>query len=144
MQLALREGVAPGPGPLVHPENEGFWNAVKEGTFRLQKCSACGTVRFPVAPCCWKCLSTDHSWEEIDGNGTVAAAIRIERATGNQEWQQAVPYITGMIDIGDGLRVPGRILCKCGKGAIHGERVEMVRIGCLDGSFTYAFEHTCE
>jgi len=143
-ELPLRRDVVPGSGPFVHPENAGFWESLTEGQLRLQQCSECGTVRFPIAPTCWKCLAPAHEWREIDGNGTVAAAIRIERATGNAVWQEATPYFTGLVDTVAGIRLPGRILCRCGEGARMGSPVRVVRIPTKSEYSTYAFEHECE
>lgn len=144
IQIPLRDGVAAGPGPFVHPENETFWRSIDEGKLRLQKCSACGTIRFPVAPCCWRCLSMDHQWVDVDADGTVAVAVLVERATGNPVWQDAVPFLTGLVDTHAGIRLPGRILCRCGKGAVNGTKVGVVRIRTRSDHLAYAFEHNCE
>lgn len=142
-QLRRCDDVAPGPAPLIHPENERFWGSIDEGVFRLQRCSECGVVRFPVAPCCWKCLSNRYSWDEVDGAGTVTVAVRVERATGSADWHDAVPFLSGLVDINAGVRLPGRIVCRCGRGADHGAAVTMVRLPAHAGSTVYGFEHAC-
>lgn len=142
--VVLRTEVAPGPAPLVHPENQPFWDGLDVGVFRLQRCSDCGKVRFPLAPCCWSCMSGDYTWEEMDGSGTVAVAIRVERATGSSDWEGAVPFFSGLVDSNAGVRLPGRILCACGQGAIHGTSVSMIRFVAGDERTVYGFEHACE
>lgn len=141
--LPIRQDVVPGPAPVVHPENEGFWNALKEGGLRLQQCAGCGTIRFPVAPSCWRCLSFEHSWVDVDADGTVAAATEIVRATGNPVWQDATPYLTGLVDTRAGVRLPGRILCTCGAASRHGTPVTPVRVPTRGEWITYAFQHDC-
>jgi uncharacterized OB-fold protein len=142
-QLKRRDDVAPGPPPLVHPENQPFWESLDEGLFRLQRCDDCGVTRFPVAPCCWQCLSTRSTWEEADGSGTVAVAVRVERAVGSADWHDAVPFLSGLVDANAGVRLPGRILCICGKGADHGAEVTMIRIPTRADKTVYGFEHAC-
>lgn len=143
-EIPLREDVVPGPGPVVHPENAGFWDSLNEGTLRLQRCSACQVVRFPVAPCCWHCLSIDYEWVEVEASGTVAASTNVMRATGNPVWQEAVPFLSGLVDTAAGVRLPGRILCRCGRAAAHGTPVRVVRIPTRTDQVVYAFEHDCE
>jgi uncharacterized OB-fold protein len=127
----------------VHPENERFWESLGEGQFRLQECSACGTRRFPLAPCCFACLSLRYDWKEIAATGRVSAAITVHRATGDAAWAGAVPFLTGVVDLDAGLRLPGRLLCHCGLAARHGTPVTLVSIPTTGPVSAYAFEHSC-
>ncbi|GAA1857282.1 hypothetical protein GCM10009836_41930 [Pseudonocardia ailaonensis] len=99
-----------GPAPVVHPESEPFWRGLGEGRLELQKCNSCGTVRWPIAPVCWNCTSLDATWTPVATSGTVSAAVTVRRATGNQVWADVVPFVSAMVDMADGLRLPGRIL----------------------------------
>jgi uncharacterized OB-fold protein len=143
-ELPFRADVLPGPGPVVHPEIEGFWSALEAGHFVLPRCEDCGTIRFPVVGACWRCLSRQYTWEPVTASGTVAVAITLFRATGRQDLAPAVPYLTGLVDLDGGPRLPGRILCRCGDGAHRGARVEMVRVPTNDDRVVFAFEHGCE
>jgi uncharacterized protein len=109
---ALRQvGEYRGPGPVVHPESEPFWRGLGEGRLELQRCDSCGTVRFPVAPVCWNCGSLEYTWTGVATEGTVSAAVTVHRATGNQLWAGEVPFVTAQVDMADGHRLPGRVLC---------------------------------
>ncbi|MBV8087815.1 MAG: hypothetical protein JO247_23650, partial [Chloroflexi bacterium] len=57
------------PAPPIHPENEPFWQGLKENELRLQVCSSCGTPRFPVAPVCFACFSDAFEWKPMSGRG---------------------------------------------------------------------------
>lgn len=132
-----------GEAPLVHPESAEFWASVAAGVFRLQRCLHCGTVRFPLAPVCWNCLSPDHVLADMDPDGVVVASIVIERVTSGSVWAQHVPYRTGLVDLGGGLRIPGRILCGCGQAGTPGTPVQMCRVATEDGQPVFAFWHDC-
>jgi acetyl-CoA acetyltransferase/uncharacterized OB-fold protein len=59
------------PIPLVTLDNEFFWRAGAEGTLRLQRCTNCGQLRFPVAPVCPYCRSTGTGISDVAGSGVV-------------------------------------------------------------------------
>jgi uncharacterized protein len=133
-----------GEGPVVHPETAAFWAGLAGGAFRLQRCLGCATVRFPLAPACWNCLSPDFVLADVDGSGVVAASIVVERVTSGSVWAQHVPYRTGLVDLAAGLRLPGRILCRCGQAAMPGTPVRMCRVRAAGGQQVFAFWHECD
>ncbi|HVT68441.1 MAG TPA: OB-fold domain-containing protein, partial [Trebonia sp.] len=120
------------------------WSALAGGAFRLQRCLGCGTVRFPLAPVCWNCLSPDCELADADGSGTVATSVVVHRVTSGSVWARHVPYRTGLVDLAAGPRVPGRILCGCGQAARPGTPVRMCRIPTEEeGQYVFAFAHDC-
>jgi uncharacterized OB-fold protein len=143
MMLPTYPAVNAGPAPLAHPEVAELWNAIGDGRFCLQRCRACGTVRFPPAPACWRCLSTDTELEEVDGPGTVAVAVVVEQVTSGSGWSQAAPYRCGLVDIPGEVRVPGRIFCDCGQAAVAGTVVTPCRVATENGAWVFAFTHSC-
>ena len=140
-----------GEAPIVHPDVAEFWAGIAAGAFRLQRCLRCDIVRFPLAPLCWNCLSPDYVLDDIDGSGTVAVSIVIERVTSGSVWAAQVPYRTGLVNLGAGPRVPGRILCRCGQAARPGTPVRMCRVAAAEGQadgqahgqYMFAFAHEC-
>jgi len=132
-----------GEAPIAHPDAAAFWAGIADGAFRLQRCLRCDTVRFPLAPVCWNCLSPDYVLDDVDGSGTVAASIVIERVTSGSVWAAHVPYRTGLVNLHAGPRVPGRILCTCGQAARPGTPVRMCRVAATGGQEVFAFAHQC-
>jgi uncharacterized OB-fold protein len=132
-----------GEAPIAHPDAAAFWAGIADGAFRLPRCLRCGTVRFPLAPVCWNCLSPDYVLDDVDGSGTVAASIVVERVTSGSVWAAHVPYRTGLVNLEAGPRVPGRILCRCGQAARPGTPVRMCRVTAADGQDVFAFAHQC-
>ena len=48
---------------LAGPADKDFWACCAKGELRLQRCTQCRTLRYPVSPVCHECLSYDHEWE---------------------------------------------------------------------------------
>lgn len=141
---ALRSaGEYVGPAPVVHPDNEMFWSALGRGDLELQRCAVCATVRFPVAPVCYHCGSSAAEWVGVPADGTVSAAIRIERATGDQVWATQVPFVAGQVDTASGIRLPGRIFCVCDGALEHGAEVIGGYLTASDGHGVLCFLHGC-
>ncbi|MBN9110228.1 MAG: OB-fold domain-containing protein [Pseudonocardia sp.] len=123
-----------GPAPVVHPETEPFWRGLAEGRLRLQRCTPCGTVRFPLGPVCWRCGSFDHEWTDVATAGTVSAAVTVRRATGDPLWAGEVPLVSAQIDMDSaGVRLPGRILCDPDTPPPHGTPVDAAYLAAADG-----------
>jgi len=134
---------APPVDPVVHPETEPFWHGIAVGELRVQRCTRCGTHRFPFGPVCFRCLSFDYTWEPLGGNGTVAVAAVVRRATGDKAWEPYVPFISGLVDLEHGLRLPGRILCTCGAATRRGTEVHAVVLTAPGRSDVHGFMHSC-
>jgi uncharacterized OB-fold protein len=59
------------PLPEVTPLTEPFWSALRERRLVVQRCTACGTLRFPPEVGCYACASRDASWAEMSGRATL-------------------------------------------------------------------------
>lgn len=147
-----RISAAPGPAPHVHPDIAGFWDSLREGHLSLQRCGECGTIRFPLSTHCHRCLSGEYVWEAIEPRGTVNVAIRAHEAVGalpasgvslTEPWRSMTPYLTGVVDMEAGVRLPGRIACECGKALTPGTPVRAVLLDAADGATVYGFAHSC-
>ncbi|WP_181311294.1 Zn-ribbon domain-containing OB-fold protein [Nocardioides campestrisoli] len=148
-----RADAAPGPDPHSHPDVAGFWDGLAEGFLKVQRCRDCGTARFPLAPGCHACLGLDADWEAIDPAGTVNVAVRAHEAVATlppsgvslpAPWKGLAPYLTGAVDMPAGVRLPGRIICRCGEALRPGTPVRAVLLDTLSGLTGYGFAHACE
>ncbi|GEL22697.1 hypothetical protein PSU4_16510 [Pseudonocardia sulfidoxydans NBRC 16205] len=133
MSRLRRVGEHRGPAPVVHPETEPFWRGLGEGRLQLQRCTTCGTVRFPLGPVCWRCGGFGHDWTDVATTGTVSAAVTVRRATGDPLWAGEVPLVSAQVDMSDGLRLPGRVLCDPDAPPPHGTPVEAAYLATEDG-----------
>jgi hypothetical protein len=92
-----------------------FWAAGLEGTLRLQKCSACAHVRFPLDWICPRCLSSEYEWAPLSGRGTVQTFIRFQHAY-DPSWEDRVPYVVALIQLEEG---PVMISNVVGEGSLN-------------------------
>jgi uncharacterized protein len=67
-------------GPRLYSHyDEPMWESIASGTMRLQKCGACGSMRYPPGPVCPKCLSTEFVWTPIAGGGRILSWTTFHR-----------------------------------------------------------------
>lgn len=85
-----------------------FEAGLAERVLRLQACTDCGRVRFPVAPVCPYCGSADGEWREVEGRGRVHSWVRYHRAFA-PEFEPLVPYSVLCVELDAGVRLFGRV-----------------------------------
>ncbi|HVM94890.1 MAG TPA: zinc ribbon domain-containing protein, partial [Candidatus Acidoferrales bacterium] len=59
------------PTPVPNFDNAGFWEACRKHELRIQRCSACGTLRHHPRPMCPACNSVDYDWQLVSGRATL-------------------------------------------------------------------------
>jgi uncharacterized OB-fold protein len=59
------------PKPASLWDTHVFWDFCKAHELRMQRCSACGTIRFPPRPFCAECRRREATWEPVSGRGAV-------------------------------------------------------------------------
>jgi uncharacterized OB-fold protein len=86
--------------PTIDDANRPFWDGCRDGVLRLQRC-ACGHARYPIAPICPVCLSTEFVWEEFEGRGEVYS-FGVFRHAYNDAWRDRVPYVVALVRLDSG------------------------------------------
>jgi uncharacterized OB-fold protein len=71
------------------------------------KCNACSSLILPPKPMCTKCLSTNLKWVELKGTGKLLSYTVIHVAP--EQFQSMTPYIVGIVELDEGIRLPGMI-----------------------------------
>ena len=84
-----------------------FYRFVSEKRLMAAKCNECGTVLLPPKPMCTKCLSTHLKWIELEGAGKLLSYTIIYIAP--EQFQSITPYSVGIVELQNGLRLPGMI-----------------------------------
>jgi uncharacterized OB-fold protein len=118
--------------------NEPFFAGLADRRLRLQRCAACGHARYPVAPACPRCGSTDARWVQLAGTGAVHSWIRYRRSY-LAEFEPLMPYVVVCIALDDGPRMFGRLAGAEGDPAV-GDRVRMIVERLPSGTHTFAFQ----
>jgi uncharacterized OB-fold protein len=61
---------------LGHDE---FWAWCHEGQLRLQRCTGCSRISWPVVPVCEYCGGADLVWDPMSGRGRILSWCTFER-----------------------------------------------------------------
>ncbi len=61
------------------PGHDDFWEYCAKGELRLQRCTACGGISWPVRKTCEFCGKTELTWDRMSGRGTVVSWCTFER-----------------------------------------------------------------
>lgn len=101
---AADPGLLPAPIPEAGPYEEGL----AQGRLRLQACSACDRLRFPIAPVCPYCGGEEAEWRSLTGLGRVLAWVRYHRAY-VPAFEPLVPYSVLTVGLDEGPRLFGRL-----------------------------------
>jgi uncharacterized protein len=87
--------------PAITPVNKPFWDACAEGVLAIQKCTACGHLRYPAGVACPKCLSSQSTWQPVSGLGSIFSFIVFHRAY-HPSWEGKTPYNVSLIELAEG------------------------------------------
>ena len=99
---------------------EQFYKFMLQGKFMAGKCKKCGKVHLPPRPLCDKCFSKEFEWVELPKTGKLLTYTIIHVAP--PQFQGMVPYAVGIVQLENGLKIPGMI---------KGVPQEQIKIGIL-------------
>lgn len=97
------------PSPPVNADARPYFDGAAEGRLMLQRCPACGHVRFLPAYLCPACWSDQVEWFAASGRGRVATFSVVHRAP-TPDFADLVPYVVALIDLEEGPRMMSNIL----------------------------------
>jgi uncharacterized protein len=96
-------------GPTADEDSAPYWEALREGRIALQRCNACGEVRFPRMPACPNCGSPAWTGVDAGGSGRVYSWIVVQRPLPPFEAAD-LPCTLATVELAEGCRVLGRLL----------------------------------
>jgi hypothetical protein len=103
-------------GGIANPDVENWdtrdwWQACARREFVMQRCTACGTHRYPPKPICYACQSLDFDWHKLSGSGLIYSYAVITHPV-HPSLADRVPYITVVVELPDagGERIIGNLL----------------------------------
>lgn len=91
----------PRPLPQVTHLNRPFFAALADGELRLQRCTACDHLRYPIASVCPICLSASAQWELLSGRATVFSTVVFHQVY-NQAFADQAPYNVAIVELDEG------------------------------------------
>ena len=95
------------PRPVVNRDNEGFWAGVAAGELRFQRCTNCGTARFPWLPGCNVCGSQAWTAEAAGGRGTVYSSVVVHHPLPAAFDR---PYAVALVELDEGVRIVSNVV----------------------------------
>lgn len=90
--------------PYIDPDNQGFWDGVREYRLVIQKCKDCGLVIHRPRPMCPRCLSTEREWTPSMGKGVIYAYVNVIYQNAGYPGIKA-PYSVVVVEITEGVRI---------------------------------------
>ena len=79
-------------------ENLAFFKHCAAHDFHLQKCSACGLVRYPPTTACPWCTSPKSDWVPVEGRGAVHSYTEVHHAI-QPAFKSHTPYLILLVDL---------------------------------------------
>jgi hypothetical protein len=117
-------------------ENLAYFKHCAAHDFHLQKCSACGLLRYPPTTACPWCMSPKSQWVPVDARGAVHSYTEVHHAI-QPAFKSHTPYLILLVDLDtqkgkptehEALRVVGNLATPDGQLAPP-EMVRRVGIG---------------
>lgn len=89
--------------------NEIYWDKLKEGSLHLQQCTHCHRFIFYPRSLCPYCLESNLEWKPVSGKGRVYS-YTVVHVSALPEFADKTPYIYAIIELAEGVRMPGTII----------------------------------
>ncbi len=107
------------PIPTITPEMKPFFDAAKRHELVVQRCSQCGTHRFPPREICSSCLSRQAAWVKVSGEGEIYS-YNVMHQVYHPGFADSVPYAVVVVKLAEGAKMISNVV---------GLRPEQIHIG---------------
>lgn len=121
----------------IDEESKPYWDGLKEEKLLIQYCDDCCTSIFYPRSICPECFSEKISWKESSGIGKIYSFTVVHQAFG--PFKNETPFVVGIIELTEGVRMMSRILEEREKIAID-KRVSVVFTRVEDDLFLPYFQ----
>jgi uncharacterized OB-fold protein len=99
------------PIPAASTVTLPWWRAAADHRLVVQVCEACRATRHPPSPRCPSCHSSEATWRELPGTGTVYTFTVVHQAF-LPALADRVPYVVAVVELdeGEGARLVTNIV----------------------------------
>ncbi len=113
------------PLPRIDEESRGYWEGLARHELWLQRCGACGRLRFPPRAVCPSCLASAITWVRASGRGTVYT-FTVTYQNHAPGFRDELPYVLAIVELEEGPRLMTNVV-GCAPDAVRiGMPVEIV------------------
>ena len=81
-----------------------FFEAAARNELRIQRCTACGTHRFPARAICSECLSLESEWVPVSGRGEIFS-FNVMHQVYHPGFAGEVPYAVVVVKLAEGTKM---------------------------------------
>src|SRR5690606_6778245 len=127
------------PLPTITDLNRPFWEGAAQGELRLQRCTVCGHLLYPIGSLCPVCLSRELRWERMSGRGTVHATVVFHQVY-HQAFADEVPYNVSIVEVEEGPHLMTNVVGIPPSDVKVGQEVQVMFAEIADGVFLPRFE----
>ncbi|WP_324275550.1 Zn-ribbon domain-containing OB-fold protein [Blastococcus brunescens] len=113
------------PLPDIDDETRPFWDGALREELRMQKCSRCGHIRYPISRICPDCLEPGHEWVPLSGRGEVYSSIVFHQVY-DKAFADDVPYNVSLVQLDEGPRMFSNVVGVPPSEVTVGARVRVV------------------
>lgn len=86
------------PVPQIDPESEEYWEAARQGSLAVQRCTDCGERQLYPRELCRHCWSRDLTMEDSGGTGTLYSYTRCH-VPGRPSYGDETPYVVALVEL---------------------------------------------
>ena len=86
-----------------------FFAAAKRHELVVQRCTGCGTHRFPARELCSQCLSTAVEWVKVSGQGTIFS-FNVMHQVYHPGFADDVPYAVVVVKLTEGAKITSNLV----------------------------------
>lgn len=97
------------PLPVPDADTAPFWDACAQHRLVFQRCTDCGTLRFPPSPVCHRCRGWSFDWEDHHGHGRVHSWVVVHHAI-PPSIAPDTPYVSALVELEEGVKMPARLV----------------------------------
>jgi uncharacterized OB-fold protein len=95
--------------PVPEPDNQPFWDALRAGELRIQRCVDCDTLQHPPQPICPRCPDSPQEWALMSGRGEVYSYVVTHQPT-NPAFRDKTPFATVIVELAEGPRLVSNLV----------------------------------
>jgi uncharacterized OB-fold protein len=97
------------PAPEITLEMTPFFEAARRHELVVQRCTACGALRFPARAACNRCMSRDVEWVPVAGRGTIFSVAVMHQAN-HPAFAAVLPYAVVVVELECGVRMISNVV----------------------------------